>query len=66
MTIMSATKSWIDPQRAIDVPLCVACRTEMVHSCTESESPTFEHRVYECRECRSTQSFFIFRGAGDP
>lgn len=40
-------------------PLCVKCGSKMRFSCIESEpgKPDFEHRVYECTTCRSTQSF---------
>ena len=34
----------------------------MSHSCTESEAPAYEHRIYECKQCCITQSFFIFVG----
>src|ERR1700676_653299 len=39
--------------------LCVKCGAQMRFSCTELEpgKPGFVHRVYECTECRSTQSF---------
>jgi hypothetical protein len=29
----------------------------MRFACTETGKPGFVHHVYECRECRSTQSF---------
>jgi len=40
-------------------PLCVKCGSKMRFSCIEPEpgKPNFEHRVYECTICRSTQSF---------
>jgi hypothetical protein len=31
----------------------------MHFSCTEPEKPGFVHHVYECRKCRSTQSFVM-------
>jgi hypothetical protein len=44
-------------------PLCVKCNSKMRFSCTEPESgkPDFEHHVYECTTCRSTQSFVTAR-----
>lgn len=43
---------------AVD-PLCVKCGSKMRFSCIEPEpgKPDFEHHVYECTTCRSTQSF---------
>lgn len=40
-----------------DAPTCVKCGARMRFSCTEPEKPGFVHRVYECTQCRSTQSF---------
>jgi hypothetical protein len=39
------------------VPQCVKCDTKMRFSCTEPDKPGFVHHVYECTNCRSTQSF---------
>jgi hypothetical protein len=36
---------------------CLRCNSEMRFSCTEPDKPGFVHHVYECRKCRSTQSF---------
>jgi hypothetical protein len=49
---MSQTKS----NDRLDDPVCVKCGAKMRLSCTEPEKPGFEHRVYECIKCRSTQS----------
>jgi hypothetical protein len=38
-------------------PLCLRCGGTMRFSCTEEEKPGFAHHVYECKKCRSTQSF---------
>ena len=40
-----------------DPPNCIKCGEKMRLSCTETEKPGFVHRVYECKKCRSTQSF---------
>jgi hypothetical protein len=46
-----------DP-RALDIdPVCAKCGSKMHFSCTEPDKPGFVHHVYECKECRSTQSF---------
>jgi hypothetical protein len=39
------------------VPQCVKCDAKMRFSCTEPDKPGFVHHVYECTNCRSTQSF---------
>jgi hypothetical protein len=44
-----------DPLR--DSPNCIKCGEKMLFSCTEIEKTGFVHRVYECKKCRSTQSF---------
>ena len=36
---------------------CVKCGSKMHFSCIEPHKPGFVHHVYECRTCRSTQSF---------
>jgi len=36
---------------------CLSCNSQMRFSCTEPDKPGFVHHVYECRKCRSTQSF---------
>lgn len=43
--------------------LCVKCGSKMLFSCAEPEldKPDFEHQVYECAICRSTQSFVTAR-----
>jgi hypothetical protein len=40
-------------------PQCVKCGSKMRFSCTEPEPDKqgFVHHVYECIDCRSTQSF---------
>ena len=40
-------------------PKCVKRGSKMRFSCTEPEpdKPGFQHHVYECTKCRSTQSF---------
>jgi hypothetical protein len=38
-------------------PICQKCDGQMRFACTETEKPGFVHHVYECRKCRSTQSF---------
>jgi hypothetical protein len=38
-------------------PLCIKCGGKMRFSCIEEEKPGFVHHVYECKKCRSTQSF---------
>jgi hypothetical protein len=46
-----------DPEPLHDQPTCIKCGEKMWFSCTEIEKPGFVHHVYECRRCRSTQSF---------
>lgn len=48
-----------NPKRLDTEPKCVKCASAMRFSCTEPEpeKPGFVHHVYECRKCRSTQSF---------
>jgi hypothetical protein len=36
---------------------CVKCGSKMHFSCIEPHTTGFVHHVYECRNCRSTQSF---------
>ncbi len=36
---------------------CLKCGERMNYSCTEPDKPGFVHHIYECRQCRSTQSF---------
>jgi transcription elongation factor Elf1 len=44
--------------KGLDADLkCVRCGSEMRFSCTEPDKTGFVHHVYECRKCRSTQSF---------
>jgi hypothetical protein len=43
--------------QGLNKALCVQCDSQMRFSCTEPEKPGFVHHVYECRKCRSTQSF---------
>jgi len=38
-------------------PNCINCDEKTWFSCTEIEKPGFVHHVYECKKCRSTQSF---------
>jgi hypothetical protein len=45
------------PEPLHDPPNCIKCGKKMSFSCTEIEKPGFIHHVYECRKCRSTQSF---------
>lgn len=47
------------PEKLDVEPKCVKCGTTMRFSCTEPEpkKPGFVHHVFECRMCRSTQSF---------
>ena len=49
------TKS--DSNHPPDGPTFIKCGARMRLSCIELEKPGFEHRVYECTRCRSTQSF---------
>ena len=35
----------------------VKCGSKMHFSCIEPQTTGFVHHVYECRNCRSTQSF---------
>ncbi len=46
-----------DPEPLPDPPNCIKCGGKMWFSCTEMEKPGFVHHVYECKTCRSTQSF---------
>ena len=55
--IVSIVKTWLEVHRTIKTPRCINCRKTMRHSCTHRETSQFEQRVYECVECRSTQSF---------
>ena len=55
--IVSIVKTWLEVHRTIKTPRCINCRKTMRHSCTHRETSEFEQRVYECVECRSTQSF---------
>ena len=54
---------WTMPEsqpKGLDKDLqCVKCGTKVRFSCTEPEpdKPGFVHYVYECTQCRSTQSF---------
>ena len=45
------------PEPLREPPNCIKCGDKMRFSCTEIEKPGFVHHVYECRKCRSTQSF---------
>jgi hypothetical protein len=45
------------PEPLRDPPKCIKCGEKMWFSCTELEKPGFVHHVYECKKCRSTQSF---------
>jgi hypothetical protein len=36
---------------------CIECAERMWFSCTETEKPGFVHNVYECKKCRSIQSY---------
>jgi hypothetical protein len=45
------------PEPLRDPPNCIKCGEKMWFSCTELEKPGFVHHVYECKKCRSTQSF---------
>jgi hypothetical protein len=45
----------IEPLR--NDPLCIRCNTTMRFSCKEMEKLGFVHDVFECPECRSTQSY---------
>ena len=47
----------IEPFLLTDNPLCIKCNAEMSFSCKEVESPGFVNDVFECRSCRSTQSY---------
>jgi hypothetical protein len=48
----------ISQPKGLDKDLrCVQCDSEMRFSCTEPDQPGFVHHVYECKKCRSTQSF---------
>src|SRR5467141_3989973 len=38
-------------------PLCIRCNVKMRSSCREIEKPGFVHDVFECPQCRSTQSY---------
>src|SRR5213595_2039215 len=38
-------------------PNCQKCDGLMRFACTETDKPDFVHHVFECRKCRSTQSF---------
>ena len=49
--LMDKSDSFHDP------PKCIKCGEKMLFSCTEVEKTGFVHRVYECKKCRSTQSF---------
>ena len=45
------------PEPLRDPPNCIKCGEKMWFSCTEIEQAGFVHHVYECKKCRSTQSF---------
>jgi hypothetical protein len=45
------------PEPLHDPPNCIKCGEKMRFSCTEIEKSGFVHHVYECKKCRSTQSF---------
>ena len=49
------------PEPLHDPPSCIKCGEGMCFSCTEIEKPGFVHHVYECKKCRSTQSFVTAR-----
>jgi hypothetical protein len=57
----SRLKRWslkvTDPDPLPNEPICQKCNERMRFSCTEPDKPGFVHHVYECRKCRSTQSF---------
>lgn len=59
MTSESNAEGRNNPRKLGVDPLCVKCRSKMRFSCIEPEpgKPGFEHRVYECITCRTTQSF---------
>ncbi len=46
-----------NPEPLHDPPKCIKCGEKMWFSCTEIEEPGFVHHVYECKKCRSTESF---------
>jgi hypothetical protein len=46
-----------NPEPLRDPPKCIKCGEKLRFSCTEIEKPGFVHHVYECKKCRSTQSF---------
>jgi hypothetical protein len=45
------------PAPLAEEPNCQKCDGPMRFACTERDKPGFVHDVYECRKCRSTQSF---------
>jgi hypothetical protein len=47
----------IEPFLQTNNPLCIKCNAEMRFSCREVESSGFVNDVFECRKCRSTQSY---------
>lgn len=53
--------------RSLDIdPWCAKCGSELRLSCLEPvmNKPGLVHRIYECINCRSTQSLFISSEAG--
>ena len=46
-----------NPKPLHNPPNCIRCDEKMWFSCTEIENSGFVHHVYECKKCRSTQSF---------
>ena len=46
-----------EPEPLHAPPICIKCDEKMWFSCTEIEKPGFLHHVYECKKCRSTQSY---------
>lgn len=50
-------RSMDKPEPLHDPPNCIKCGEKMWFSCTEIEKAGFVHHVYECKKCRSTQSF---------